>query len=134
MKQCVTRDGAFGKPTQGRSITITLLITQPWVLVSLLQKETLQLWNTPPHILPIWPRVTFSSFPRSNLFWKEPIFLTSIPSKWPRRRSLKRFQKMPSKGVLYPRKGECTSVSKWKEITLKEFDFGIFQYFSIQFL
>ena len=29
---------------------------------------------------------------------------------------------------------ECTSVYEWKGITLKDFDFGIFQYFSINFL
>ena len=63
----------FGKLTHGGSITLTLLITQPWVLVSFSQKGTLQLWNNP-HIPSIWPHVTFSSFPRSNLFWREPIF------------------------------------------------------------
>ena len=31
-------------------------------------------------------------------------------------------------------KSECTSVHEWKGITLKDFDFGIFQYFSINFL
>ena len=31
-------------------------------------------------------------------------------------------------------KSECTSVYEWKGITLKDFDFGIFQYFSINFL
>ena len=82
-----------------------------------------------PHISPIWPRVTLFSFLRSNLFWREPIFLTSIPSKWLQRRSSKRCQKMPSKNVLNCGKGECTSVFKWKGITLKEVDFGIFQYF-----
>ena len=86
------------------------------------------------HILPIWPPVTFFSSPRSNLFRRKPIFLTSIPSKWPRRRSSKKSQKMSSKSVLNPGKSECISVLKWKEITLKEFDFGIFQYVSIQFL
>ena len=41
---------------------------------------------------------------------------------------------MPSKNVLNRGKGECTSVFKWKGIiTLKEFNFGIFQYFSIKF-
>ena len=47
---------------------------------------------------------------------------------------LKKIPENASKSVLNRGKGECTSVSKWKEITLKEFDFGIFQYFSIQFL
>ena len=36
---------------------------------------------------PNLPPVTFSFFPRSNLFWKKRIFLTSIESKWPRQRS-----------------------------------------------
>ena len=100
----------------------------------LTEKNTATLEHTPPHIPPMWSSVAFSSSPRSHLFLRKPIFLTSIPSKWPRRRSSKRSQKMPSKGVLNPAKSECTSVLKWKEITLKEFDFGIFQYFSIKFL
>ena len=41
---------------------------------------------------------------------------------------------MPSKNVLNHEKSECASVYEWKGITLKDFDFGIFQYFSINFL
>ena len=36
---------------------------------------------------------------------------------------------MHSKNALNHEKGKCTSVFKWKGIALKEFDFGIFQYF-----
>ena len=107
----------------------TLIIRQ-----FLAEKNTATLEHPHPHIPPMWSSVAFSFSPRSHLFLRKPIFLTSIPSKWPRRRSSKRSQKMPSKGVLNPAKNECTSVLKWKEITLKEFDFGIFQYFSIKFL
>ena len=32
----------------------------------------------PSHIPRSWPHVIFSSFPRSNLFWREPIFLTEL--------------------------------------------------------
>ena len=41
---------------------------------------------------------------------------------------------MPFESLLNPGKGECTSVLKWRGITLKEFDFGIFEYFLIKFL
>ena len=47
---------------------------------------------------------------------------------------LKRSEKVPFKSVFNPGEDECTSVLKWKGITLKEFDFGIFQYFSMKFL
>ena len=47
---------------------------------------------------------------------------------------LKKFQKMASKNVLNCWKSECTSVFKWKGIALKEFDFGIFQYFLTKIL
>ena len=50
-----------------------------------------------------------------------------------RRRSSRKSQKMPSKNVLNYGKSERTSVYEWKGITLKDFDFGIFQYFSINF-
>ena len=40
---------------------------------------------------------------------------------------------MPFESLLNPGKGECTSVLKWQGITLKEFDFGIFEYFLISF-
>ena len=76
----------------------------------------------------------FFLFPKIKSLLKEPIFLTSIPSKWLQQQSSKRSQKMPSKNVLNHGKGKCTNVFQWKGITLKEFDFGIFQYFSIKFL
>ena len=49
---------------------------------------------------------------------------------WLRRRSSKRSQKMSSKNVLNRGKGECTSVFKWKGITLRNLTlvyFNIFQ-------
>ena len=47
---------------------------------------------------------------------------------------LKKISKIPYKSELNSGKNECTSVLKWKGITLKEFDFGTFQYISIKYV
>ena len=83
-----------------------------------------------PDIPLIWPHVTFFSSLYSNC--SEETYFSDINSI--KMTELKKIPKMPSTNFLNCGKGECTSVFKWKGITLKEFDFGILQYFSIKFL
>ena len=47
---------------------------------------------------------------------------------------LKKIPENPFQEFLNHGKSKCTSAYEWKGITLKDFDFGIFKYFSINFL
>ena len=76
----------------------------------------------------------FFLFPKIKSVLKETHFSDIDFIKMAAMMELKKIPKMPSKNVLNCGKGKRTSVFKWKGITLKEFAFDIFHYFSIKFL
>ena len=76
----------------------------------------------------------FFLFPKIKSVLKEIHFSDIDSIKMAATTGLKKISEMLSKNVLNYGKSKCTSVFKWKGITLKELDLGIFQYFLINFL
>ena len=129
----MTRGGAFGKPTHRHSITIMLLLKQPWVFISLSQKEKLQLCNTP-HIFPNLGQCDFFLFPKIKFVLKGTHFSDIGSIKMAATTELKKIPENAFQECFKLWKRRMHKHFQVEGITLKKFDFGTFQYFSIKFL
>ena len=87
-----------------------------------------------PHIPPIWPRVTFFSSLKSNLFWKGTHYSDIDSIKMAATTELKKILENAFRECFESWKRRIHKRFQVEGNYLKKFDFGTFQYFSIKFL
>ena len=133
MRHCVTRGGPFWEAHAWRLHHINTPNHTALSIGQFFAERNIVTLKYPPYSLDL-TLCDFFLFPKIKSVLKRTHFSDIDSIKMAATTELKKIPENAFQGLLNPGKGECTSVSKWKEITLKEFDFGIFQDFSIKFL